>query len=429
MSNIRLPRRAVLGMLPALGFLPRAARAAGQSPLSFVGWSQAEPGSAPVLAKIFEGFRTANPDINLKLIGFPWGQTEQNLILRLRSHQPTGVAQVQERWLFALQAMGGLADMDSVFGRAYLEARMDPALLKIGEVDGKLWGIPWTAAAIALNENRQLLRETGQNFAPPTMDAFRATLQAIKKARPDSIPFGLSTKTATYIQSESQIIFWQFGARFFNAAGDVVIDQPEARDALSFLVGLMKDGLITKAIDRLDARKLFAQGRVGFYFDPPVARAFAKAYTPKGSDFYKDVWPTPTPIAKPGIPPRSIQWAHLLCMFATPGADLSKTGPAAKLISYLALNPASQLTYFKESGLFPTCNAALSQLRDDAYVSTWVSIAKTALPDEPARFTDSSTLGQIIGQEVEAALLGDKTSAAALKSMAERLNRAQQANR
>lgn len=319
--------------------------------------------------------------------------------------------------------------MGAVFGRANLEAQMDPALLKIGEIDGKLWGIPWTAAAIALNENRQLLHESGQNFAPPTMDAFRATLQAIKKARPDSIPFGLSTKTATFIQSESEIIFWQFGARFFDAAGGVVVDSPEARDALGFLVGLMKDGLIAKAIDRLDARKLFAQGRIGFYFDPPVARAFARGYTPKGSDFYKSVWPIPTPIAKQGIPPRSIQWAHLLCMFATPGADLSKTGPAAKLISYLALNPQSQLAYFNGAGLFPTCNTALATLHDNTYVTTWVDIAKTALPDEPARFTNSSSLGQIIGQEVEAALLGDKTPAAALTSMAERLKRAQQANR
>jgi multiple sugar transport system substrate-binding protein len=428
MSDITLRRRALLGTLPAVAALPGAARAAARTPLSFVGWSQAEPGSKPVLDKIFADFQAANPGIDLRLIGFPWGQTEQNLILRLRSRQPTGVAQVQERWLFALQAMGGLADMDEVFGRPALEAKVDPALLRIGEIGGKLWGLPWTAAAIAMIENRQLLHATGQGFAPPTMDVFRTTLQAIKKARPDSIPFGMSTQNALFVETESEIIFWQFGARFFDAAGDVVVNSPEARMALDFLVGLVKDGLIAKAVDRLDARKLFAQGRIGFYFDPPVARAFARGYTPAGSDFYKSVWPLPTPIAKRGIPPRAVQWAHLLCMFKTPGADLSATGPAAKLISYLVFDPKAQLAYFNGAGLFPTDRAAITALKEDAYVTKWVEIAKTALPDEPARFTNSASLVQIIGDGIQAALLGDKTVRAALVSMSDQLTRALKSN-
>ena len=71
----------------ALIVQPGPASAQGPT-LTYVGWSHDEAASKPALTDAFDGFRKANPGSRLDVIGFPWAQMQQNLVLRMRSNQP-----------------------------------------------------------------------------------------------------------------------------------------------------------------------------------------------------------------------------------------------------------------------------------------------------------------------------------------------------
>ena len=382
----------------------------------FVGWAYSE-----AAGKEFVETQAAGLDgASVELIGFPWNQMVQNLILRHRSNQPTEAVQIQERWMPMLIGLGALHDLNEVFGSDVLAETIDPGLLQMGQFDGKQYGIPWTAGSIALVANQQVLDSAGITEAPATIEEFHEALKAIKAAVPDSVPFGMSTANPNLIQVESQIVFWQFGARFFRD-GKVAIDSREARDALAFIVQLVDEGLIAKGNDRNATRNLFAQELVGFYFDPPVARGIARRLSGKGEAYDQNVVVLPMPNAGNDEPPRSVIWAHLLGIMTAgdPNVDAG-----ADVIRHFAMNGDTQRAYWSDLGMFPTTKDALSEIGQDPYVSNWVEIAGTALLDEPATFENSAELRAIIGEEVEAAILGVKSADQAISDMARRLEAA-----
>jgi multiple sugar transport system substrate-binding protein len=129
------------------------------------------------------------------------------------------------------------------------------------------------------------------------------------------------------------------------------------------------------------------------------------------------------PVVNAGDTPRAVQWAHFLVMYDHGGARPIAGGPAARLIRYLT-QPETQIAYYRAAGVFPTNRAALAQLHDDAYLTRWVALSGNALRDEPSNFSNSADLRRAIGEEVIAAMLGQKTVDAAITSMAARLRAA-----
>ena len=393
-----------------------AASAAFADDARFVSWAYSEAAGKDFVKSQAESL----DDLSVEMIGFPWNQMVQNLLLRHKSGQPTEAVQLQERWMPMLVGLDALKDLNEVFGAEELEKLVDPGLLKMGQVDGKQYGLPWTGGSIALVANKQVLDAAGITEMPGTMEEFQNTLRAIKDAVPGSVPFGLSTTNPNLIQVESQIVFWQFGARFFDG-GEVAIDTQEARDALAFIVELVDDGLIAKGNDRNATRNLFAQELVGFYFDPPVARGIARRLSGEGANYDKNVMVVPMPNAGNDEPPRSVIWAHLLGIMTAGNPNVDA---GAEVIEKFALNGSTQRDYWAELGMFPTTKDALSEIGQDPYVAKWVDLAGTALLDEPAVFENSAELRAIIGEEIEAAILGVKSPDQSITDMARRLKAA-----
>jgi multiple sugar transport system substrate-binding protein len=108
-------------------------------------------------------------------------------------------------------------------------------------------------------------------------------------------------------------------------------------------------------------------------------------------------------------------------MFGDPKAAPNLQSAQARLTSHLALNDPNQLLYFKDQGLFPVTNTALAQISSDPYVTAWTKAANTAERDEISMWSNSADLTTIVGEEVQAALLGQKAAQAAIESMGKRL--------
>lgn len=407
-----------LAAASVLGSLPAWAQA---RTLTYIGWSQDEAASKPTLTAMFESFRQANPDVKLDVVGFPWGQVQQNTLLRLRSGQAVDVVQLNERWLPQFASAGRLVDLDQVYGKGTLAKRIDPGVLRLGQYRGKQLGMPWTAASIGMVANAKVLKDVGVATSPATIDAFLEVLKAVKKANPASVPYAMATKNNNTMSPDFQAWLWTFGGRLFDAQGKVAVNSAAGVRALGFMADLVKDGLAAKDIDRPDARRMFVQGTTAFYQDAPLARAFARNNSGKGAEFDVNVLAMATPVLRSGDTPQSIAWGHILANFGAGKTSMDPKAPAYRLMDHLALDDANQLKQFKELGLFPVTNSALAQLASDPYVSTWSRAARSAQLDETALWPNSADLTTIVGEEVQGALLSQKSAQAAIEAMAKRL--------
>ena len=389
----------------------------------FIGWSQTEVGLRPTLEKLFSDYQTRNAGDKLQVIGFPFGQMEQNLILRRRNDQRMDVAQLQERWLPEFVQMKALYDINGVVGANTLLANFDPDLLKLGQIDGKQYAVPFTAGAITLVANRNVLQAAGITQPPRTIEEFTAALRKVKASGKDVIPFGFSTKGTPLIEIESMLMFWAHGASFIDEQGRVVVDSPQSRAALKYLADLVSEGLIAKGNDRFDTRKLYSSDKVAFFFDPPVVRGFVRAQA-GGPSADSKVMILPMFTAKPGDTPRGLLWAHFLVMFNQGGAKGTPEGAGARLLRAVGMDPGAQATLWNETGQIPTLKATLADALKDPYAKAFVDAAKTSRWDETTRFANGAELRQIIGEEVEAGMLGAKSVDQAVRSMASRLEAA-----
>ena len=416
-----LNRRAWMQGMAAGAALPWGAAQAQSKSLTFVGWSQDEAASKPTLTAMFEAYRKVNPDVKLEVVGFPWAQMQQNILLRMRSGQSLDVVQLAERWLPQFAVTNRLVDLNEVFGKSHLTRQINAGLLNLGEYKGKQLGLPWTAGSIGMVGNRALMQEAGVTRIPKTVDEFIETLKTIKKARPQSVPYAMTTKNNNSLSPDFQVWLWTFGGELLGDKGEVKVQSQAAVRALSFMTDMVKEGLAAKDIDRPDARRMFAMNQTAFYYDAPLARGFARSNSGKGTDFDRFVAAVPTPVLKNGDPTRSLAWGHLLTFFGDGKSVPSAQSVQAQFASHLAMNDASQIAYFNDQGLFPVTNSALAQLKNDAYVSEWSASARSALRDEPSFWPNSADLTNIVGEEVQSALLSIKTPQAAIESMAKRM--------
>ena len=389
--------------------------------LTYVGWSQDEAASKPVLTGLLDGYRKTNSDVKLDVIGFPWGQMQQNVLLRMRAGQPLDVVQLAERWLPQFGSTGKMQDLNEVYGKGQLDKLISPGVLKLGEYRGKQLGLPWTAGSIGMVANAKVLKDAGVAAVPQTVDAFIEALKAIKKSQPQSVPYAMSTKNNNSLSPDFQVWLWTFGGKLFDDKGKVLVNSAAGVRALSFMADLVKDGLAAKDIDRPDSRRMYAQHQTGFYQDAPLARGFARNNSGKGLEFDPFVIAMATPVVRAGDTPQSFAWGHLLTMFPQGKGGTNVQAPQARFISHLALSDANQLTYFKDQGLFPVTNSALAQLTGDPYVAAWTRAARSAERDEISKWANSADLTTIVGEEVQGALLGQKTAQAAVESMGKRL--------
>jgi multiple sugar transport system substrate-binding protein len=212
---------------------------------------------------------------------------------------------------------------------------------------------------------------------------------------------------------------WVHGGSIIDASGKVVVDSPEARAALTFMVDLMKERLAAPEIDRPDARRLTGQGASAFYFDAPQTRTFLRDFSGQGKAFDVNVLPMKTPVLKEGDEAVSIQWGHLLMAFADGGTEAADA-PGAKFLSY-ATSDAVQTDFPIALSALPSTQAGRAAVAGDAYLTNWAAATGKSRTNEVGIWSNGADLTNIIGEEVQGALLGQKSADEAITAMAARL--------
>ena len=394
---------------------------AASADVEFMTWTYTEETGRPIIQSMIDGF-AAETGMTVIPQGYAWGEMTRNYILRSRSNNLPDVGQVQGRLLPTLKDLPGLVDFNDIFSRDELEARFAPALLAMGEVDGKQIGLPWIGGTVGWVANQEVLDAAGVAEMPTTIDEFREALVMVRDNVPNSVPFGLTTQNANSIVLDYMILVATFGGRVI-VDGEPAVNTPEAIAALAFATELVEDRLAAREIDRPDARRLFGQGATAFFIDAPVARTFARQFSGRGEEIDTAVRPIPGPAMSESGTPVSIQWGHALIMF---GEDNATSDSAAmQWIDHL-LSDEMLVSYAVDQSTLPSTvtGQASETVLSDAYLSDWAAASISPIRHDIASLDNGAEVTTIIGEEYQAAILGQKSPEQAANDMQARLEAA-----
>ncbi|MBJ6985822.1 extracellular solute-binding protein [Devosia sp. MC521] len=407
-------KSAIGAVAMSTGLLMSSAYAAD---VSFMSFTFAEEANTTTVQAMLDEFSAAE-NLTVEPLGFAWGDMQKNIFLRARSGTLPDIAQLSERWLPTFASLEALVDLNTVYGKETLEATFAADALAMGNVNGKQLALPLISGSIGLVANKAVLEQAGVE-APKTVAEFKDALIAVRDNVPNSVPYTMATKNNGSILIDFMIWNWVHGGAIINADGQAVVDTAESRAALQFMVDLMTERLAAPEIDRPDSRRLLAQGASAFYFDAPQTRTFLRDFSGQGEAFDVNVLPVTTPVLAEGDQSTSVQWGHLLVQFA-PGATSTAEAPAAKFLSYLT-SDAVQTSFPLKMSALPVTNSARAAVADDAYLSAWAAATGASRQNEVGIWSNAADLTTIVGEEVQGALLGQKSVDDAIVAMQSRL--------
>lgn len=393
-----------------------AAASTGPVNIVFAGWSGEEEASKAIFQKMMKTYEDQSGN-TVTWVGWTWKDTAQQMLTRLQGGEQLDIGQTDIGIFNTVAASGQLADWNDILGKDYLQSTFEQSALDVGNVDGKQLGLPWSMASITMVYNPTLLKAAGWDKAPTTMDEFEKCLADIKAKNPDVIPYAVSTKDAT-CAGDFMPWLWTFGGAIFDDSGNVTINSDAAVKCVQWYQDMLAKGYIAMDTGRGEARQMFAKGTVAFYDDAVVAKGQAVSNGVSADKVVDVCSAMPRPVLKSGDTPQSTMWGHMLVTY-TNSKYQQQAGDFAKTL----VSDDVALDYFKNNGMPPVTKSAAASdtVKNDAYITGFINSTKTARLDETARMTNASQVKSVITEELQAALLGQKSAEQAVKDMESRL--------
>lgn len=384
--------------------------------LVWAGWSGEEEASKDIWGRMIDQYENYSGN-DITWVGWTWADTAQQLLIRSQGSEQLDIAQVDISIFNTIAQSGILADLNEVMGADFLKDNFEQSALDVGNIDGKQLAMPWSMASLSMVYNPEILAAAGWEQPPATMEEFEKCLADIKAKNPGVIPYGVSTKSAT-CAGDFMPWLWTFGGSIYDESGNVVIDSEAAVECVKWYQNMMAKGYIAMDTGRGEARQMFAQGKIAFYDDAVVAKGQAVNNGVDPDNVANVCSAMLRPVLKAGDLPQSTMWGHMLVVFKDSKYKEQATDFAKSLVS-----DEVAIDYFKNNGMPPVTKSLASQpeIRSDRYLSSFMLSTSTARMEETARMANANEVKTILTEELQYALLGQKTAEKSVEDMAARL--------
>ena len=382
----------------------------------WAGWSGEEEASKDIFQRMIDTYEQQSGN-TVTWVGWTWADTAQQLLIRTQGGEQLDLAQVDIGIFNTVAQAGVLADWNEILGEDYMKETFEQSALDVGNIDGQQLGMPWSMASISMVYNPEILSAAGWDEVPVTIAEFEQCLADIKASNPDVVPYAVSTKDAT-CAGDFMPWLWTFGGAIFNEDGSVAINSDAAVACVEWYQSLMEKGYIAMDTGRGEARQLFAQGKVAFYDDAVLAKGQAVSNGVDPDEVVNVCSAMNRPVLNEGDQPQSTMWGHMLVVFK----DSEYKEQAAELAQTLVSDEVA-MDYFTNNGMPPVTKSAasLDEVKNDAYLNGFLESTSTARLEETARMANANEVKTIITEELQYALLGQKSAEQAVSDMAARL--------
>lgn len=363
------------------------------------------PERTEVLKGMVDGFKAANPGVDVEIVSVPWGQAFETVATMIAGGDVPDVIEMPDTWqaLYADQLM----PLDERVAAWEHGATLTQKTVDMGKLaNGKITMIPYGFYLRAMFYNKKLLAEAGVAEPPKTMDEFMAASEAVSKL---DGKYGYCLRggpggTNGWIMMAAVM---NGTNEFFTEDGKSRINEPGSIAGLQFLMDLYQKGYAPKDSVNWGFNEIvagFYSGTCAFLDQDPDA-LIAIAERMPAEDFAV----IPMPVGPAGKAFPTIGFAGWSVFNSTANPD-----DAWNLVAYLS-SPESNATWAKRVGVIPIHQGAdqdpffktdqfkgwFEELNSPNYIPT---IMPTYL-EQWGYFTST-----ILKDSAQEALLGQKTA-------------------
>lgn len=230
-------------------------------------------GECGIMTSLINKFGADNPTIHVNVTTVEWPGYDQ-LTAQFASGDAPDIVTIHESVLSDYQSKGLLMPLDDLLAKEGITKADFTAAAKEGAIkDGKIYGLPldnWTHLFhinLDLFKKAGLLKADGTPILPTSPDELIAQAKQFKeKTGKPYFTMPLANETALYMRDFYTYLFQQ-DSNFFADPKHVKFTTPEAKKVVELYKTLYDDGLTTKGLDYASAVTAFVNGEAGVHLN------------------------------------------------------------------------------------------------------------------------------------------------------------------
>ncbi|WP_017315583.1 ABC transporter substrate-binding protein [Mastigocladopsis repens] len=380
---------------------------------------QLQPQFTNYFKSLIASFESQNPGIKVTWVDIPWTAMENKILTAVSAKTPPDVVNLNPDFASQLAGRNAWLDLDAKVPNEVRSSYL-PNIWKASTLNGKSFGIPWYLTTRLTIYNTDLLKQAGISKPPVTYAELAQAAQQIKDKT------GKYAFFTTFVPQDSGEVlesFVQMGATLVDAEGKAAFNSPQGKAAFQYWVDLYKKGLLPKEVltqDHRHAINLYQSGETALLFS--------------GGEFLENIGKNAPAIAKVSATAPQITGENgkknVAVMNVVIPRDSKQPDAALKFALFLT-NDENQLSFAKAANVLPSTVKSLtdSYFKDAPANASTLDKARVISAQElqqaevlTPRLKDIKRLQKAIYENIQAAMLGEKTVDKAVEDAAQEWN-------
>jgi putative chitobiose transport system substrate-binding protein len=380
---------------------------------------QLQPQFTNYFKSLIASFESQNPGIKVSWVDVPWTAMENKILTAVSAKTPPDVVNLNPDFASQLAGRNAWLNLDAKLSNEVRSSYL-PNIWKASTLNDKSFGIPWYLTTRLTIYNTDLLKQAGINKPPATYPELAQVAQQIKDKT------GKYAFFVTFVpQDAGEVLesFAQMGVTLVDAGGKAAFNSPQGKAVFQYWVDLYKKGLLPK--------ETLTQGHrhaVDLYQAGETALLFS------GGEFLENIGKNAPAIAKVSATAPQITGENgkknVAVMNVVIPRDSKQPDAALKFALFLT-NDENQLSFAKAANVLPSTVKSLadSYFKDAPANASALDQARVISAQElqqaevlTPRLKDIKLLQKAIYENLQAAMLGEKTVDKAVEDAANEWN-------
>lgn len=411
---------ALLGLLLSWIVSCRPSPGPSQSPEIEFWTMQLQPKFTDYFNKLIAQFEAENKGVKVRWVDVPWASMENKILTAVSAKTAPDVVNLNPGFATQLATRNAWLDLDTKVPEAVRKQYL-PNIWKDSTLNNKSFGIPWYLTSRVTIYNKDLLQKAGVSKPPATY----AELASVAKQIKDKT--GKYAFFITLVPGDSGEVlesFVQMGVELVDAQGKAAFNTPKGKAAFQYWVDFYKQGLMPKEALTQGHRRAIELYQAG-----------ETAFLSSGAEFMDTIAKNAPTVAQVSAAAPQITGEtgkkNVAVMNLVIPRDTAKPDSALKFALFVT-NTENQLAFAKAANVLPSTLEALQEYRRSlsgdgkaSPVEQARDISATQMQDAqvliPTR-KDLNKLQKAIYENLQAAMLGEKTVDKAVADAAEEWN-------
>ncbi len=381
---------------------------------------QLQPQFTPYFTELIGNFKTANPDITVKWEDVPWDAMQSKILTSISAKTAPDVVNLNPNFASQLAGKNAWLDLSSKVSPD-IQKQYLPKIWQANTLNDLSFGIPWYLTTRVTIYNQDLLKKAGITAPPATYEELAKVAKTIKDKTGKYAFFITFSPGDSGEVLESMV---QMGVKLVDEQGKAAFDTPEGLAAFKYWVDLYQQGLLPPEV--------LTQGhRHGV----ELYQSGSTALLSSGAEFLKTIEKNAPTIAKASAAAPQITGKtgkkNVAVMNLVIPRDSKRADEALKFALFVT-NADNQLAFTQQGGTLPSnieaierYIAKLDKESSGSSVEQARKVSASQLKEAEVLIPPMKNFNQLqklIYENLQAAMLKQKTVEQAVKESAEAWN-------